>query len=321
MARPSSSSAARPDHAAAATPEHHAALGSSLGLLLASLRPEQWTKNLFVFAGMLFGGHLLDAGAMARATAAFVIFCALSGVVYLLNDLVDRAADQRHPLKRLRPIASGRLSPRIAAIAAALLGVVAVAAAMALSATFAWVCFAYLALLVSYSFVLKHLVIIDALTIAAGFVLRAAAGAIAVSVPISHWLLVCTTLLALFLVLSKRRHELTLLADGAVTHRPILNEYSPYLLDQMIAVVTASTLVGYSVYATSSETAVRLGTTRLGLTIPFVLYGIFRYLYLVHQKRAGGSPADLLLTDRPLLACVGLWALAVALILYSPLGR
>ena len=290
-------------------------------MLLASLRPEQWTKNLFVFAGTLFGGHLLDAGAMARATAAFVIFCALSGVVYLLNDLVDRAADQRHPLKRLRPIASGRLSPRIAAIAAVILGVVAVAAAMALSATFAWVCFAYLALLVSYSFVLKHLVIIDALTIAAGFVLRAAAGAIAVSVPISHWLLVCTTLLALFLVLSKRRHELTLLADGAVTHRPILNEYSPYLLDQMIAVVTASTLVGYSVYATSSETAVRLGTTRLGLTIPFVLYGIFRYLYLVHQKRAGGSPADLLLTDRPLLACVGLWALAVALILYSPLGR
>ena len=321
-ARPSSSSAARPDHAATtAALEQHAAPGSSLGLLLSSLRPEQWTKNLFVFAGTLFGGHLFDAGAMARATAAFVIFCALSGVVYVLNDLVDRAADQRHPLKRLRPIASGRLSPRIAAIAAALLGVVAVAAAMALSATFAWVCFAYLALLVSYSFVLKHLVIIDALTIAAGFVLRAAAGAIAVSVPISHWLLVCTTLLALFLVLSKRRHELTLLADGAITHRPILNEYSPYLLDQMIAVVTASTLVGYSVYATSSETAVRLGTTRLGLTIPFVLYGIFRYLYLVHQKRAGGSPADLLLTDRPLLACVGLWALAVALILYSPLGR
>ena len=322
MARPSSSSAARPDHAAAtAALEHHAAPGSSLGLLLASLRPEQWTKNLFVFAGTLFGGHLLDAGAIARATAAFVIFCGLSGVVYVLNDLVDREADQRHPLKRLRPIASGRLSPRIAAIAAALLGAVAVAAAVALSATFAWVSVAYLALLVSYSFVLKHLVIIDALAIAAGFVLRAAAGAIAVSVPISHWLLVCTTLLALFLVLSKRRHELTLLADGATTHRPILNEYSPYLLDQMIAVVTASTLVGYSVYATSSETAVRLGTTRLGLTIPFVLYGIFRYLYLVHQKRAGGSPADLLLTDRPLLACVGLWALAVALILYSPLGR
>jgi 4-hydroxybenzoate polyprenyltransferase len=295
--------------------------GSSLGFLLASLRPEQWTKNLFVFAGVLFGGLLFDVRAIGRATAAFLIFCALSGVVYLLNDLVDREADQRHPLKRLRPIASGKLSTRTALVAAAVLGIGSIAAALMLSPMFAALAAAYVVLLVTYSFVLKHLVIIDALTIAAGFVLRAAAGAVAVSVPISHWLLVCTTLLALFLVLSKRRHELTLLADGATTHRPILNEYSPYLLDQMIAVVTASTLVAYSVYATSTETAERLHTSRLGLTIPFVLYGIFRYLYLVHQKRAGGSPADLLLTDRPLLACVGLWALTVALILYSPLGR
>jgi 4-hydroxybenzoate polyprenyltransferase len=289
--------------------------------LLASLRPEQWTKNLFVFAGVLFGAHLFDAQAIIRAAAAFVIFCALSGVVYLLNDLVDREADQRHPLKRLRPIASGRLSPRVALVAAIVLGVAGLAASFVLSPGFAGFAAAYVALLAVYSVVLKDLVIIDALTIAAGFVLRAAAGAVAVSVPISHWLLVCTTLLALFLVLSKRRHELTLLTDGAMTHRPILNEYSPYLLDQMIAVVTASTLVAYSVYSTSTETAERLGTTRLGLTIPFVLYGIFRYLYLVHQKRGGGSPADLLLTDRPLLACVGLWALAVAVILYSPLGR
>jgi 4-hydroxybenzoate polyprenyltransferase len=289
--------------------------------LLVSLRPEQWTKNLFVFAGVLFGGLLFDMRAIGRATAAFVVFCALSGVVYLLNDLVDRDADQRHPLKRLRPIASGKLSTRTATVAAAVLGIGAMAAAFALSPMFAALAGAYVVLLVAYSFVLKHLVIIDALTIAAGFVLRAASGAVAVSVPISHWLLVCTTLLALFLVLSKRRHELTLLADGATTHRPILTEYSPYLLDQMIAVVTASTLVAYSVYATSTETAERLHTSRLGVTIPFVLYGIFRYLYLVHQKRAGGSPADLLLTDRPLLACVGLWGLTVALILYSPLGR
>lgn len=289
--------------------------------MLRSLRPEQWTKNLFVFAGVLFGGHLLDVPAMARAVAALVIFCALSGVVYIFNDLADRAADQRHPLKRLRPIASGRLSPSTAMIAAIVLGIGALVAAVLLSPLFAAAATGYVVLLVLYSVVLKHLVIIDALTIAAGFVLRAAAGALAVFVPISHWLLVCTTLLALFLVLSKRRHELTLLADGAITHRPILEEYSPYLLDQMIAVVTASTLVAYSVYATSTETAERLNTTRLGLTIPFVLYGIFRYLYLVHQKRAGGSPADLLLTDRPLLICVGLWALSVALILYSPLGR
>ena len=303
------------------TLESEAVRASTLRLLLRSLRPEQWTKNLFVFAGVLFGGHLLDTSSMARAAAAFAVFCALSGVVYIFNDLADRAADVGHPLKRLRPIASGRLSPSTAAIAATFLGLGSLAAAVLLSPMFAALSATYVALLVLYSVVLKHLVIIDALTIAAGFVLRAAAGAVAVFVPISHWLLVCTTLLALFLVLSKRRHELTLLADGAMTHRPILEEYSPYLLDQMIAVVTASTLVAYSVYATSTETAERLGTTRLGLTIPFVLYGIFRYLYLVHQKRAGGSPADLLLTDRPLLACVGLWAISVALILYSPLGR
>jgi 4-hydroxybenzoate polyprenyltransferase len=177
------------------------------------------------------------------------------------------------------------------------------------------------ALLLLYSAALKHLVIVDVLAISAGFVLRAAAGAVAVSVPIGHWLLVCTTLLALFLALSKRRHELTLLGDGAIGHRRILEEYSPYLLDQMIAVVTASTLIAYSLYAISDESAVRFGTTRLGLTIPFVLYGIFRYLYLVHQKRGGGSPAAMLVTDRPLLACVGLWTLTVALLLYSPLGR
>jgi 4-hydroxybenzoate polyprenyltransferase len=303
------------------TLESDAARTSTFRLLLRSLRPEQWTKNLFVFAGVLFGGHLLDVTAMIRAVAAFAVFCALSGVVYIVNDLADRSADQLHPIKRLRPIASGRLASSTALLAATVLGLVSLAAAALLSPMFAVLAATYVALLVAYSALLKHLVIIDALTIAAGFVLRAAAGAVAVFVPISHWLLVCTTLLALFLVLSKRRHELTLLADGAMTHRPILEEYSPYLLDQMIAVVTASTLVAYSVYSTSTETAERLNTTRLGLTIPFVLYGIFRYLYLVHQKRAGGSPADLLLTDRPLLACVGLWALSVALILYSPLGR
>ena len=294
---------------------------STLVLLIRSLRPEQWTKNLLVFAGALFGGQLLDVKSVAVSTATFAIFCALSGAVYLFNDVADRAADQRHPLKRGRPIASGRLSPRLAIVVGASLGLAALATATAIRPTLGIVASTYLALLLAYSFVLKHLVIIDALTIAGGFVLRAAAGAVAIAVPISHWLLVCTTLLALFLSFSKRRHELTLLAEGATDHRRILEEYSPYLLDQMIAVVTASTLVGYAVYATSSETAQRLGTDRLGLTIPFVLYGIFRYLYLVHQKRAGGSPAALLVTDGPLLTCVALWSVAVALILYTPLGR
>ena len=177
---------------------------------------------------------------------------------------------------------------------------------------------AYVGLLVAYSAALKHYVIIDVLTLSAGFVLRAVAGAVAIGVPISHWLLVCTTLLALFIGLSKRRHELTLLSDGAAGHRPILQEYSPYLLDQMISVVTAATLVAYSVYTISSETAERLGSDRLGLTIPFVLYGIFRYLYLVHQRNGGGSPSELLLTDRPLLICVALWVAAVVLVIYAP---
>ena len=156
------------------------------------------------------------------------------------------------------------------------------------------------------------------LTIAIGFVLRAVAGAVAVNVEISHWLLVCTILLALFIALAKRRHEIVLLADGATQHRPILGEYNSYLLDQMIAVVTASTLMAYVFYTISPETQEKFGTAWLGLTIPFPLYGIFRYLYLVHRREGGGSPAELLLTDRPLLICVALWALAVAVIIYRP---
>jgi len=294
---------------------------SAAALLLLSLRPEQWTKNLLVLAGMLFGRRLLDPGSVMIAGATFVAFCALSGAVYLFNDVVDREADREHPLKRTRPIASGALSARVALLTAGLLGAAALAASVAIRPALGAVSAAYLILLVLYSTALKHVVIIDVLTIAAGFVLRAVAGAVVLAVPISHWLLVCTTLLALFLALSKRRHELTLLVDGATGHRRILEEYTPYLLDQMVSVVTASTLVAYVSYATSAETAERLDTHWLGLTIPFVLYGIFRYLYLVHQKRGGGSPAAMLLTDRPLLVCVALWTACVIVILYSPLGR
>jgi len=294
---------------------------STAASLLISVRPGEWIKNTFVFAGLVFSRKLTEPSAVIASVTAFAIFCALSGTIYLFNDLADRAADQRHPLKRSRPIASGELSPAVALVAAALLGVLAIAAAMLIRPALGLVAGAYVALLLGYSAVLKHVVIIDALTIAAGFVLRAVAGAVAIAVPISQWLLVCTTLLALFLAFSKRRHELTLLTDGAGEHRRILHEYTPYLLDQMIAVVTASTLIAYAVYATSAETAQRLGTARLGLTIPFVLYGIFRYLYLVHQRRGGGSPAAMLANDGPLLACVALWAAAVALVLYTPLGQ
>ena len=294
---------------------------STVGLLLVSVRPEQWTKNLLVLAGVVFGGRLLEPPAVAIALAAFAIFCSLSGAVYLFNDVADRGADQNHPLKRERPIASGQLPATSAVTAGVVLGIAGVATAFSIGTQFGIVAAAYLAAQVLYSFGLKHVVIVDVLMIAAGFVLRAIAGAVAVNVPIGHWLLVCTTLLALFLALSKRRHELTLLADGATDHRRILEEYSPYLLDQMIGVVTSSTLIAYTVYATSSDTADRLGTAKLGLTIPFVLYGIFRYLYLVHQKSGGGSPAAMLMTDRPLLGCVALWAASVIVLMYSPLGK
>jgi 4-hydroxybenzoate polyprenyltransferase len=286
--------------------------------LVLSLRPSQWTKNLIIFGALMFGPKLTDVSAVLHAIAAFVIFCALSGVVYLINDVADRDADRRHPLKMHRPIASGALPVSIALGTAALLGSIALGAAFWLNPRFGTLAAAYVALLGMYSGPLKHIVIIDVLTIAIGFVLRAAAGAVVVSVPISHWLYVLTILLALFLALSKRRHELVLLADRATGHRRILEEYSPYLLDQMIAVVSASTIVAYAFYTVSPETVQKLDTDLLILTLPFPLYGIFRYLYLVHQKEGGGSPSDMLLTDRPLLLCVGLWALAVIVLVYGP---
>jgi len=286
--------------------------------LLLSVRPEQWTKNLFVLGPLMFGQRLLDTASVLKALAAFAIFCALSGVVYLINDVADREADRRHPIKKRRPIASGALSVPAALAAAAVLTAIAVPSAFLVRPQFGILAVSYLALLAVYSGPLKHAVIIDVLTIAIGFVLRAAAGALAIGVAVSHWLYVLIMLLALFLALSKRRHEIVLLADGATGHRRILEEYSPYLLDQMIAVVTASTIVAYAFYTISPETVAKFGSDLLGLTLPFPLYGIFRYLYLVHKKEGGGSPADMLLTDRPLLICVGLWAAVVALIIYSP---
>lgn len=288
--------------------------------ILRSLRPEQWTKNLVVFAALLFGRQLFEPSAILLSTAAFVIFCALSGTVYLVNDVLDREADRLHPVKQHRPIASGALPPATALVTAGLLGVLGLVAAFFVGPGFLAAAATYLVLLTLYSGPLKRAVILDVLTIALGFVLRAAAGALAVAVPISHWLLVCTILLALFLGLAKRRHELVLLADGATGHRRILQEYSPYMLDQMIAIVAAATIMGYALYTVSPETIAKFGSDRLLLTLPFPIYGIFRYLYLIHQRQGGGSPADMLLKDRPLLACVLLWALAVALIVYRPAG-
>ena len=313
MARSTSSSVAVPD-----TPISGVSGGPFVLNLINALRPVQWTKNLMVFHGLLFGLRLFEPWAVLRALAAFAIFCALSGAVYLVNDILDRESDRRHPLKATRPVASGALSVQAAMVSAIVIGAAGIAGALMLGGGFAIVAASYLGLQALYSTVLKHIVIVDVLTVAIGFVLRAVAGAVAVDVEPSHWLLVCTILLALFIVLNKRRHELTLLASDAVSHRRILGEYSPYLLDQMIAVATASTLISYIFYTISPETQAKFGTRWLELTIPFPLYGIFRYLYLVHRRNGGGSPSDLLLADRPLLVCVALWALAVTVIIYWP---
>lgn len=290
-----------------------------LAHLLISLRPGQWTKNLIVFAALLFGRRLLDPVAVVLALAAFLVFCALSGVVYLVNDVSDREADRRHPVKCRRPIASGALGAGTALLAAAVLASAALGSAFWLRPALGVVAAAYLVLLTLYTWALKHLVILDVLAIAIGFVLRAVAGAVVIGVPISDWLLVCTILLALFLALSKRRQELTQLTGEATEHRRILKEYDPYLLDQMIGVVTASTLVAYIIYCTSPETIERFGTDLLVLTTPFPIYGIFRYLYLVHRQGMG-DPSEALLADRPLLGCVASWAFVVAIIIYRPLG-
>jgi 4-hydroxybenzoate polyprenyltransferase len=304
-----------------ATPGPAAAASTlKMGPVLVSLRPHQWTKNLVLLAALAFSKHLFEAGPLVRALMAFAIFCGLSGAVYLLNDVADRERDRMHPRKRLRPVASGALSPRTAVGLAALIGFGCLALSFTLGVPFAaWAC-AYLALNLLYSFSLKEVVILDVLAISLGFVFRAVAGAAAIGVLISDWLLICTILLALFLTLSKRRHELTSLTDSATGHRPTLQEYSPYLLDQMIAVVTASCVTSYAFYTTAQETRDKFQTDRLAWTLPFVLYGIFRYLYLVHRKEQGGSPTDVLLTDRPLLIAVFLWAVTVVLIIYTAKG-
>ncbi len=284
--------------------------------LVVSLRPRQWVKNLFVFGGLVFSQRLFTASVWP-ALGAFVIFCALSGAIYLLNDVADRDKDRLHPRKRERPIASGLLAIPVALGAAMVLVVVGLAAAAALSPRFAAVALAYVGLLSLYSVILKHVVIVDVLTVAIGFVLRAVGGALAIGVDISGWLLICTILIALFLALGKRRHEYLTLEGEAARHRPILAEYSAGLLDQMIAVVTASTVTAYALYTMSPETVAKFHTQLLPATLPFVLYGIFRYLYLLYRRQLGGNPSELFLNDRALLLNTIGWIVAVLLIIYG----
>jgi 4-hydroxybenzoate polyprenyltransferase len=280
------------------------------------LRPTQWAKNAVLFAALIFSKHLFIVGDVATVVAAFVCFCVVASGAYVMNDLRDCERDREHPLKSRRPLPAGRVQRATALWISLVLMVCGLAAATALGRGFALLLLVYLALQVAYTFALKEMVILDVMAIATGFVIRAVAGGVVINVPISPWLVICTFLLALFLGFSKRRHELVLLEGRATDHRAALREYSPYFLDQMISVVTASTVVAYAIYTASPEVQGKLGTDKLYLTIPFVLFGIFRYLYLVHQKEEGGNPTQLLLSDRPLQADIFLWIVTASLLLY-----
>ncbi len=287
-----------------------------MGPLFISLRPKQWTKNFLIFAGLVFSKSVFQGPLLIKTISAFILFCFLSGAEYLVNDLVDLKQDKTHPLKSQRPLASGELSVSLAITVSVVIFVGGLILSFLLNRSFSWIALIYVLMMLGYTLVFKHIVILDVIVIAFGFVLRAIAGAVVIGVSISFWLLVCTISLALFLVLSKRRHELVLLGDNAIDHRKILGEYSPYLLDQMISVVTASTVVFYALYTTASDTVEKFGTKNLMFTMPFVLYGIFRYLYLVHQKSLGGSPEQILIQDKPMIINILFYLLTVGLILY-----
>lgn len=289
--------------------------------LIQTMRPRQWSKNVVVFVPFVF--TLNQAWQpfspemwrlLGLSLVAFVIFCLLSGAVYLINDVADIEKDRLHPTKRNRPLASGRLSRNFALSAAGILLVMALGGAFWLRPLFALIGVAYAAINVSYSLVIKNWVIVDVFAVSSGFVLRAIAGAVVMGVPISPWLYVVAILLSLFIGINKRRNELVLLAGEAASHRPTLGDYTLPLLDEMTAVVTSATVMAYSLYTFSAETLPK--DHSMMLTIPFVIYGIFRYLFLIHVRNEGGDPSELVIKDRPLLVSIGLWGLTVLVILY-----
>ena len=283
--------------------------------VLRSMRPRQWAKNVFVFAALAFDVQLLSRAPLTRTIAGFFVLCLASGTVYLINDLADLEKDRVHPVKRNRPLASGALSPRAAIFATLLLAALTACASLALAPTFAALVLLYIVINVAYSFLLKHVPIVDVLVVASGFVLRVGAGVTLIQVErFSPWLYVCTTLLALLIGFGKRRAELTLLSDAANSHRRVLDGYTVEFLDQLIVIVSGTTIIAYALYTFSADNLP--GNHLMMLTIPFVIYGIFRYLYLIHVENLGGAPEELVLTDRPLMASIVFWGLFSLGILY-----
>jgi len=279
------------------------------------MRPEQWLKNGFVLAPIVFSGLVHDPVAWARSLAAVAAFCAASSAVYLINDVIDREADRSHPIKKDRAIASGEVSVATALAVAVMLTAAAIAIAVWLGGWFPAVVVAYVALVLLYSAVLKRAVFLDVLVVAAGFVLRVVGGAVAIDVPVSHWILLVAYLLALYLALGKRRSELALLGDEAGNHRVVLGHYTLPMVDQAISVVLGATVLAYALYTVAPDTVAKVGSEGLLATVPIVLYGLFRYLYLLHKHELGGSPTRVLLTDRPLLICVVVWLAVAAVVI------
>ncbi|MBI1314141.1 decaprenyl-phosphate phosphoribosyltransferase [bacterium] len=283
-----------------------------------AMRPHQWIKNLLLFGGLIFSKSLFDPLLLLRSVQGFLLFCFASSAVYLLNDLHDVEKDRQHPKKRLRPLASGDLSPRLAVAAMIVLMLIAVVGSFKLGITFGALITIYLALNFAYTLSLKQQPILDVMCIASGFVLRAVAGAIVIATVPSPWLVLCTMTLAVFVGFGKRRHELVSLSEDATRHRDCLAGYAPQFLDLMMAVSAASALVSYSLYTVAEQTVARFGTPLLIATTPFVMYGIFRFFYLVHLRTEGGDPSKLFVTDRPMLINGVLWVLTVSVIVYAP---
>lgn len=290
--------------------EVHVQHRNAFELLFQQLRPKQWTKNLLVFAALLFSFEMISVTTIMNTLLGFFLFSFISGCVYIINDYVDREADLNHPVKKNRPMASGALNPNLALTFGAFLLITSLIASYFLNPLFTLLLVAYFALNVGYSFVLKHVVIIDIMVIATGFVLRAIAGGLVIHVPFTPWFLICTMLLSLLLAIGKRRHELFLLENDMGIHRKVLEKYSFALLDQLNSIVTSATIISYSLFTFTSGR-----TIHLMWTIPFVIYGIFRYLYLIHIEKKGGSPDRVLFEDKHILVTVILYVISVVCIL------
>ncbi len=293
-------------------------LSQNLSGLIIEMRPREWAKNLLVFSGVIFSKSLTDPLNLWISFLGFAVFCCASSGVYLFNDICDLEADREHPIKRNRSLASGTLNLNLARLATVVLFTIAAIGALWLSHAFAIVIAVYLTLCLAYSLKLKHIVILDVIIISTGFVLRAISGAVLIGVEVSEWLVLCTSMVALLVGFGKRRHELVLLEESAGNHRRSLTDYSTAFLDSIMAICAGAALITYALYTRADETVARVGSRWMIITIPFVVYGIFRYLFLIHKRRGGGDPVQILFRDRPTLLNLLLWILTVGIVIYVP---